>query len=96
MIVSDVRRRSDIAYFRRLSAATGVRLVLVRVQVADAIRVRRGWTFERGVDDVASECDLDAFDEWDVVAANEGAENGGQTAIGQLAGVAALIDECLL
>lgn len=94
VIVSDIRRRTDVAYFRRLAAETeGLRLLCVRVQVDDMVRVRRGWTFQQGVDDVASECDLDEFDGWDVVVRNDGVPNGGQSADVQLAEVLRAIAE---
>lgn len=35
------------------------------------MRRKRGWSFEDGVDDVQSECDLDDFHEWDLVLEND-------------------------
>lgn len=75
VIVSDIRRRTDIEFFRSLqqSAAATDEIVVktVRISVDDSVRRERGWTFQEGVDDVASECDLDAFDEWDFEITND-------------------------
>lgn len=49
-----------------------VRLVTVRILADDSVRVRRGWTFQQGIDDVPSECDLDEVLDWDVVVHNDG------------------------
>lgn len=61
-IVSDVRRKTDIAWFKE---NYGDVVKTVRVHADEKTRVERGWVFTTGVDDVASECDLDDFTEWD-------------------------------
>lgn len=38
--------------------------------MSDDVRLKRGWVFEDGVDNVQSECDLDDFNEWDLVLEN--------------------------
>ena len=54
ILVSDARRPADLDFFGSLGAC-----VHVRVQCADAERVRRGWVWEAVVDEGASECGLD-------------------------------------
>jgi len=66
VIVSDVRRRTDMDYFTSLN----IPLLAVRINASDEERIERGWEFTEGVDDVASECDLDDSDEWDFVINN--------------------------
>lgn len=39
------------------------------------MRKARGWTFQNGVDDVQSECDLDDFSQWDLIVENDGSED---------------------
>lgn len=72
-IVSDIRRRNDIRFFRE---TYGDKLVLVRIKCEDSCRSSRGWTFATGVDDIPSECDLDEFTEWDHVLVNDGSVTG--------------------
>lgn len=91
VIVSDIRRRTDIAYFKQLATDIGCRLLRIRIAVADEVRSERGWVFESGVDDVASECDLDGYVDWDVEIQNE----PGRTADDCLAPVLSAISEVL-
>ncbi|XP_014670188.1 PREDICTED: phosphomevalonate kinase-like [Priapulus caudatus] len=70
-IVSDARRRTDVAFFRRRFAR---QTVLVRVVACEATRRARGWTFTEGVDDAESECGLDEGVAWDHVVENDGNE----------------------
>lgn len=37
------------------------------------MRQSRGWKYDCGVDDVKSECDLDDYNEWDIVIDNDNA-----------------------
>lgn len=69
----------------------------MRVHVDDAVRVRRGWVFQSGVDDVASECDLDAFGEWDVLLQNNSNVNdgGGSSGARKSSGVNELLADVL-
>lgn len=39
------------------------------------MRRNRGWSFEDGIDNVPSECDLDDFNEWDLKLENEDSAN---------------------
>lgn len=68
-IVSDIRRKNDIKYFRE---NYGDKLILIRIKCEDSVRIARGWTFQAGVDDIPSECDLDDFLEWDFSLVNDG------------------------
>lgn len=69
IIVSDVRRKSDIKYFRE---TFGSKIKLIRIKCSDCIRQERGWIFQAGVDDIQSECDLDDWNDWDLVIENTG------------------------
>lgn len=71
MIVSDIRRRTDIDYFRTLELPDTCLVKTIRIVVNDEIRTERGWKFQKGVDDVASECDLDTVCDWDFKISNE-------------------------
>ncbi|XP_023657175.1 phosphomevalonate kinase isoform X1 [Paramormyrops kingsleyae] len=55
-IVSDIRRLSDLQWFR-MEYPTQSRSV--RVEASDQTRKERGWEFTPGVDDAESECGLD-------------------------------------
>lgn len=70
VIVSDIRRRTDVAYFRSLQS-DGIDVRTVRLFADDSVRIERGWQFQAGVDDVASECDLDTVSDWDFEICNE-------------------------
>lgn len=70
-IVSDIRRKTDILWFKE---NYGKAVKTIRVQAEEDVRKRRGWIFTTGVDDVASECDLDDFTEWDWKVDNNGDE----------------------
>lgn len=71
-IVSDVRRKTDIAWFKE---NYGDAVKTVRVHADEDVRKMRGWVFTSGVDDVASECDLDDYTDWDWKIDNNGDEN---------------------
>lgn len=66
-ILVDARRTCDLSFFRSFPC----RLVTVRITATDETRVRRGWNWTAGVDDVESECGLDGVTEWDVVIQND-------------------------
>uniref|UniRef100_A0A182PG92 Phosphomevalonate kinase n=1 Tax=Anopheles epiroticus TaxID=199890 RepID=A0A182PG92_9DIPT len=68
-IVSDVRRKTDVRYFRETYGPD--RLRTVRIEASEWVRTGRGWQFQAGVDDVPSECDLDDYRAWDLVLTNE-------------------------
>ncbi|SPP85917.1 probable phosphomevalonate kinase [Drosophila guanche] len=69
IIVSDVRRKNDIKWFRETYGQDMVRTV--RLTSRPETRQARGWTFTEGIDDVPSECDLDDYDSFDFVVPNE-------------------------
>lgn len=68
-IVSDIRRKTDIQFFRENYPD---KLVLIRIKCDDEIRSNRGWIFQSGVDDIQSECNLDDFVGWDHEITNNG------------------------
>ncbi|XP_037927357.1 probable phosphomevalonate kinase [Teleopsis dalmanni] len=75
VIVSDIRRKNDIKYFRETYGAC---VQTIRLTCPEAIRFERGWSFTSGIDDVASECDLDEYDQWDLIIENNNELNGEQ------------------
>ncbi|CAG4965661.1 unnamed protein product [Parnassius apollo] len=66
-IVSDIRRKTDIKWFKE---NYGPLLKTIRIIADEETRKERGFDFQAGVDDVASECDLDDYAEWDLVIDN--------------------------
>jgi phosphomevalonate kinase len=69
VIVSDIRRKTDIKWFRE---TFGDKIKLIRIRCDDSVRIARGWKFQEGVDDIQSECDLDDWSEWDLLVENDG------------------------
>lgn len=57
VIVSDIRRKNDIRWFRETYGPDMVKTL--RLTSSPETRKARGWQFTTGVDDVPSECDLD-------------------------------------
>ncbi|EAA06245.5 AGAP000338-PA [Anopheles gambiae str. PEST] len=76
-IVSDVRRQTDVRYFRE-AYGPETRLRTVRIEASEQVRHGRGWQFQAGVDDVQSECDLDGYAGWDLVLTNERPDGVGE------------------
>ncbi|NWU74012.1 PMVK kinase, partial [Pterocles burchelli] len=68
-VVSDVRRLSDVEWFRD---TYGDAVVTVRVVASEETRKRRNWVFVAGVDDAESECGLDQGVAFDWVVTNDG------------------------
>lgn len=69
VIVSDIRRKTDIKFFKE---TFGDKIKLIRIKCDDSVRIARGWKFQEGVDDIQSECDLDDWCEWDLLIENDG------------------------
>jgi len=69
VIVSDIRRKTDITWFRE---TFGGKIKLIRIKCDDNVRRDRGWKFQEGVDDIQSECDLDDWNDWDLSIDNDG------------------------
>lgn len=70
IIVSDIRRKTDIQFFKN----ENYDIKTVRIEASDEVRKKRGWIFQEGVDDVQSECDLDNYEEWDFKIDNNGGD----------------------
>lgn len=68
-VVSDVRRKTDISWFKE---NFGDVVRTVRIEAAENVRRERGWTFVGGVDDSISECDLDDYTYWNWRVQNNG------------------------
>lgn len=73
-IVSDMRRRSDLAWFREHHPDA---VYSVRIMATEEARKKRGWIFTPGVDDAESECDLDMITSWDMEVDNSQEESAG-------------------
>uniref|UniRef100_A0A0P4W935 Phosphomevalonate kinase n=1 Tax=Scylla olivacea TaxID=85551 RepID=A0A0P4W935_SCYOL len=73
-IVSDMRRRSDLAWFREHHPDA---VYFVRIMATEEARKKRGWVFTPGVDDAESECDLDMVTSWDMEVDNSQEESEG-------------------
>lgn len=69
VIVSDIRRKADIKWFKE---TFGDKIKLVRIFCPESLRIERGWKFTKGIDDIQSECDLDDFHDWDLLVENDG------------------------
>ncbi|XP_031617111.1 probable phosphomevalonate kinase [Contarinia nasturtii] len=67
VIVSDIRRKTDIEFFRD----NNYNIKTVRINASNALRESRGWVFRSGIDDVQSECDLDDVTQWDLEIEND-------------------------
>ncbi|KAI6659755.1 Phosphomevalonate kinase-like [Oopsacas minuta] len=65
-IISDVRRHSDVSYFRQK-----YNCVTVKVAATQSVREERGFKFVDGVDNAQSECGLDNL-ECDITIQNDG------------------------
>ena len=65
-IISDARRKTDLAYF-----CTKYKTIHVRVTASEKTRALRGWSFVAGVDDAESECGLDN-ESFDIIVDNDG------------------------
>jgi phosphomevalonate kinase len=46
----------------------------IRITADEEIRKSRGWVFTEGIDDGATECNLDHITDWDLVVDNNDAE----------------------
>lgn len=86
-IVSDMRRRSDLAWFKE---HYGNCVHTVRITASPEVRRQRGWTFASGVDDAESECDLDSITEWDSEVNNSGDAQVVEDLLEKLTGLCAL------
>ncbi|XP_057329637.1 phosphomevalonate kinase [Microplitis mediator] len=67
-IISDVRRKTDIKWFKEVY---GELCKTIRIKCNDDIRSQRGWKFTPGIDDCETECDLDDVNDWDLEIINE-------------------------
>lgn len=71
VVVSDIRRKTDIKFFQD----NGFNIKTIRINADDEVRKARGWSFEHGVDDVQSECDLDDVEQWHLNIENDGTQD---------------------
>ena len=55
-IVSDCRRRTDFEFFDQNYPG---KIVKIRVKASEETRIKRGFSFQNGIDDAESECGLD-------------------------------------
>lgn len=66
-IVSDVRRKTDLRWFKETYKDL---IKTIRIVADEETRKSRGFQYQDGIDNVASECDLDDYEEWDLVINN--------------------------
>ncbi|XP_076625058.1 phosphomevalonate kinase [Colletes latitarsis] len=66
-IVSDIRRKTDIQWFKQ--NFEGI-CKTIRIVSDNLIREKRGWAFIPGIDDSETECDLDDIKSWDLEVTN--------------------------
>ncbi|XKL63987.1 hypothetical protein PGB90_006351 [Kerria lacca] len=69
-IVSDVRRKTDILWFKETYSIEKIKTI--RINASKEKRKERGWIFTLGIDDQPSECDLDDVNNWDWIFNNDG------------------------
>lgn len=81
VIVSDIRRKNDIRWFRETYGSDMV--TTLRLTSCPATRQARGWQFTTGVDDVPSECDLDDAT-FDHVLENDTPDESGEQIVDRL------------
>ncbi|XP_047029138.1 probable phosphomevalonate kinase [Helicoverpa zea] len=84
-IVSDIRRKTDIRWFKE---KYGEQIRTIRIIADEDTRKQRGFQFKSGVDDVASECNLDDYTDWDLVIDNS---DGKQELEDQLSSILGLL-----
>ncbi|XP_047996071.1 probable phosphomevalonate kinase [Leguminivora glycinivorella] len=83
-IVSDIRRKTDICWFKEIY---GDLIRTIRITADEDTRVKRGYKFKEGIDDVASECDLDDYTPWDLVIDNGKGREQLQEQLGSILGL---------
>ncbi|XP_063368272.1 phosphomevalonate kinase [Cydia amplana] len=83
-IVSDIRRKTDICWFKE---TYGNLIRTIRITADEDTRVKRGYKFKEGIDDVASECDLDDYTLWDLVIDNGKGREQLQEQLGSILGL---------
>nr|ACO10932.1 Phosphomevalonate kinase [Caligus rogercresseyi] len=66
-IVSDCRRKTDVAFFECKYPKT----LRVRVFASEETRIKRGLVFQKGIDDAESECGLDDLSPVDFQVLND-------------------------
>lgn len=81
VIVSDIRRKNDIRWFRETYGPDMV--TTLRLTSCPGTRQARGWQFTTGVDDVPSECDLDDAT-FDHVLENDTPDESGEQIVDRL------------
>ncbi|XP_030746115.1 probable phosphomevalonate kinase [Sitophilus oryzae] len=69
-IVSDIRRKTDINWFKE----NFKNLCVLRIYAETDVRIARGYKYTEGIDNVVSECDLDDFEHWDLQLSNNNSD----------------------
>ncbi|KAL4710953.1 hypothetical protein ACJJTC_017918 [Scirpophaga incertulas] len=86
-IVSDIRRKTDIQWFKEVY---GGLIKTIRITADEETRKSRGFIYQDGVDNAASECDLDQYGDWDLIINNG---QGGQSLQEQVDSVMSLFPD---
>lgn len=84
-IVSDIRRKNDIRWFKE---TYGDLVRSIRISADLTTRQQRGFIFKPSIDNLASECDLDDYDDWNLIIDNS---EGKQTLDEQLGLILGLV-----
>ena len=56
--MSDCRRKTDFEYFK---SNFSVKIMTLRIECSDLVRIERGFIFTHGIDDQETECGLDEY-----------------------------------
>lgn len=82
--MSDIRRKTDISWFKE---TYGDVIRTIRITADEETRRKRGFQFKSGIDDVASECGLDDYTEWDLVMDNSDGKEKLEDQLGRIIGL---------
>lgn len=66
-LVTDCRQQADLEFFKH---RFGERNKTIRIVANENVRAERGWQYIKGIDDSASECNLDQETDWDFLISN--------------------------
>ncbi len=73
IIISDMRRKYEYAVLTKVCSVNSFKLIFVRIEINNDLRMSYGWIFDEKIDNDIFECDLDDFNgnQWDVLYSSE-------------------------
>lgn len=74
-ILNDARRPCDLEYFEEDPTFANTKIIKIRIESSDVVRMSRGWKFEKNIDDRPTECGLDNYQDWTYVITNNSNDN---------------------